>query len=210
MTSCMVLDRLLATLSAHAKTTNLVLPPLIRWPGIMQAAACISQSQHPTHAETSSLIIVLIFIQVISKRRLELLGATQEQVVDIYTKQIRSILELAAPVWQSSLTQENRIHIEWVQRAALQVILGNEYTSYSSACEKANLTTLEERRVKLCKKFALKAARNTKHQKWFKVNRKPKNTRLQQTFFCPVIARTSRFAKSPISYLTNLLNVMNN
>ena len=141
-------------------------------------------------------------------KRLKNLGATQEQLIDIYTKQIRSILELAAPVWQSSLTQVNRSHIERVQRAALQVILGNKYTSYSSACQKANLPTLEERRVKLCKKFAQKAVRNTKHQKWFRVNIKPKNTRMSQPHFCPVIARTSRFDKSPISYLTNLLNVM--
>ena len=43
MTSFMVWYRLLAILSAHAKMTNLVIPPLICWPWIIQAAACISQ-----------------------------------------------------------------------------------------------------------------------------------------------------------------------
>ena len=96
-TSCMVWDRLLATLSAHAKTTNLVLPPLIRWPGIMQAAACISQSQHPTHAETSSLIIVLIFIQVMSKRRLEILP-TEHELCENVIRQLHTIASKKRPL----------------------------------------------------------------------------------------------------------------
>ena len=125
-------------------------------------------------------------------------------------KQIQSILELAVPVWQPSLTLEDRLHIERVQQAALQVIFGSEYTSYTSACEQADLSTLESRRVKLCQKFAQKAASHPKHQNWFKINKKHKNTRTTQPFFCPVITRTNRFSKSPISYLTDLLNVMKN
>ena len=35
-------------------------------------------------------------------RRLKNLGANNEQLVDVYTKQIRCILELAAPAWQGS------------------------------------------------------------------------------------------------------------
>ena len=43
----------------------------MRWPGIMQAAACTTPELTPTHAETIKLIIVLLFIQVITNRRLE-------------------------------------------------------------------------------------------------------------------------------------------
>ena len=84
-------------------------------------------------------------------KRLKNLGASRKQLIDVYVKQIRSILELAVPVWQPGLTLEDRLNIERVQRAALQVIFGREYTSYTSACEKSGLSTLESRRVKLVK-----------------------------------------------------------
>ena len=96
--------------------------------------------------------------------------------------------------------------IERVQKAALQVILGPHYSSYRSALESVSLLTLEERRENLCKKFAVKASKNSKHKEWFKVNPKVTITRQKQPFYCPVISRTKRFDKSPISYLTKLLN----
>ena len=68
-------------------------------------------------------------------RRLKNLGATIEQLTDVYTKQIRSVLELAIPVWHSSLTQSNKISIERVQKSALQVILGPSYESYRYALD---------------------------------------------------------------------------
>ena len=105
------------------------------------------------------------------------LGASRKQLIGVYVKQIQSILEYF------SLTLEDRLHIERVQRAALQVIFGSEYTSYTSACEQTGLSTLESRRVKLCQKFAQKAASHPKHQKWFKINKKHKNTRTTQHFF---------------------------
>ena len=80
-------------------------------------------------------------------KRLKILGASRKQLIGVYVKQIQSILEYF------SLTLEDRLHIERVQRAALQVIFGSEYTSYTSACEQADLCTLESRRVKLCQKF---------------------------------------------------------
>ena len=48
-------------------------------------------------------------------KRLKNLGAQEEQLIDVYIKQIRSVLELAVPVWHSSLTLANRSSIERVQ-----------------------------------------------------------------------------------------------
>ena len=58
-------------------------------------------------------------------KRLKNLGAQEEPLIDVYTKQICSVLELAFPVWHSSLTLANRFSIERVQKAALDVILGS-------------------------------------------------------------------------------------
>ena len=75
---------------------------------------------------------------------------------DAYTKEVRSILELAVQVWHSSQTRKQFLDIERVQRIAFKIILGPLYISYKQACEYLNTKTLEERRMKLCLKFAKK------------------------------------------------------
>ena len=68
-------------------------------------------------------------------RRLKGLGANQDELLDIYHKQVRSVLELAVPVWQSSITKQEKRQIERVQRCAFYIILGHEYASYSNALD---------------------------------------------------------------------------
>ena len=80
-------------------------------------------------------------------KRLKNLGASVSQMLEVYFKQVRSILELAVPVWQSSLTIYDKIKIERVQKCALRIIYGQDYLSYSSACKMSNLLSLEERRI---------------------------------------------------------------
>ena len=156
--------------------------------------------------KNTEYIIKKGFRRIWMLRRLKNLGASCENLVEVYIKQIRSVLELAVPVWHSSLTVADRVGIERVQRAALQVILGTDYQSYGPALETCNLTTLEERRGKLCSKFAVKSLKHPKHMKWFKKNTRVTKTRQKQPKFCSVISRTTRFEKSPISFFTRLLN----
>ena len=141
-------------------------------------------------------------------RRLKRLGATQNDLLDIYVKQVRSHLEYAIPVWHSALTGDQRLQIERVQKSALRIILGAQYTSYTSALKILKIDTLNNRRIKLCKKFAVKTSKNEKFNKWFKVNDISSLTRLKKNPYCPVYSRTKRFENSPISYITNLLNSM--
>ena len=126
-------------------------------------------------------------------RRLQNLGASEIQLLDVYFKQVRSVLELAVPVWLSSLSKEDSQNIERVQKSAFQVILGP-----NNACKYLNVQPLYERRQHLCSKSRKKAFKNRKFTK---------KTRHQQPAFLPVIARTQRFENSSISYLTKLLNM---
>ena len=141
-------------------------------------------------------------------RRLKRLGANNEDLLDIFTKQVRSILEYAVPVWHPSLTGEQRLELERIQKSAFHIILGENYKSYTSALKVLRMDTLHSRRVKLCKKFARKSAQSDKFSKWFKVNNKPAFTRNKPTKYCPVFSRTVRYDKSPISYLTTILNAV--
>ena len=138
-------------------------------------------------------------------RRLKGLGAQTVELVDIFIKQCRSILELAVPAWHGAITLVERQDIERVQKMALHIILGDQYESYRNALNMTNLVTLDARRDKLCLKFAKKAEKNIKHKNWFKP--KPKvNTRQVDSKYCSTLARTNRLMKSPISHLTTLLN----
>jgi hypothetical protein len=107
---------------------------------------------------------------------------------------------------QSGLTSGERCDIERVQKAALYIILGNSYTTYQHALTETNIQSLEDRRVKLCSKFAKKSVKNSKFKNWFRVNEGYRRTRHPKPMYCPVQARTARYETSPLSYLTSILN----
>ena len=134
------------------------------------------------------------------------LGAANEDLKDVYIKQIRCILEYAAPVWHSSVTLEERTQIERVQKSALRIILGGSYYTYKNALQQMQLETLYSRRQRLCVKFARKCLKSNKFSHWFKTEDKETITRQRAQKFRSVYSRTMRYDKSPISYLTKLLN----
>ena len=140
-------------------------------------------------------------------RRLKQLGASTHDLVDVYIKQVRCVLELAAPAWQGGISQAEKLDLERVQKCAAHIILGNVYSSYSNALEILNLESLEVRRNNLFLKFAVKSEKHQKFKAWFKPTKKTLNTRAQLSRYCEVRASSVRFAKSPISFLTNLLNL---
>ena len=146
-------------------------------------------------------------------RRLNGLGASKAEMLDVYNKQVRSVLELAVPVWQPAITQQEVKQIERVQRCALYIILGDDYSSYTNALETLECDNLNDRRVKLCGNFARKSVKNQRYSSWFSVNTAPPpiiktrhgSTKIQNEFN-PVMTRTDRYKKSPLPYLTDLLN----
>ena len=141
-------------------------------------------------------------------RRLKANGAGIIDLVDVYSKQVRCVLELAVAVWSPGLTVGQAAQIERVQKSACAVILG-EQVDYKNALSKLNLKSLSERRKDLCLKFGRKCLKNEKFKQWF-VER-PNDlsniqTRSNKSTFLPVNTRTNRFSKSPLPYLTSLLN----
>ena len=62
------------------------------------------------------------YARLLMLKRLKQMGASIPTLIDVYTKHVRSVLEFAVVVWNSSLTQDNVITIERVQKCALSVI----------------------------------------------------------------------------------------
>ena len=142
-------------------------------------------------------------------RRLKPLGVSQSELLDVYEKQIRCIVEYASPVWTGGLTKHEVIQIERVQKAAFTIILGNRYSSYSKALATLNRPALESRRKEINTRFAKKCLSSPKFSHWFTFN--TRNTSAMQTrskvnsSIKMVQSRTKSFGKSPLAYLTQLL-----
>ena len=79
-------------------------------------------------------------------------------LLEIYTKEIRPLLEFGAPVWSSSLTRNESMKIEKVQKDVFKLI-SPKNSNYEEACRKLSCDTLANRRQKLCLKFATKEAK---------------------------------------------------
>ena len=98
------------------------------------------------------------------------LSAPVEDMVEIYTSYIRSILEQSCTVWHSSLTQENTQDLERVQKSAVRIILGENYTTYEEGLQSLMLAKLSDRREKLSLKFAKKCLTNDLTSDLFPLN----------------------------------------
>ena len=70
------------------------------------------------------------------------------ELFDVYTKEVRSLLELAVPVWHPGHWKHTK--------NGIQDNIANQLFNYSYACNLFSTGTLESRRVQLCTKFALK------------------------------------------------------
>ena len=137
-------------------------------------------------------------------RRLKALGASIPTLMDWFRLVIRSVLEFSAPLWTGSLTKANSDKIEKVQKTCFKLILGNNYKSYQNALEYLNENKLDERRKKLCLKFAKKSSINPKMSSLFqkRINRM---TRKASRFVEPV-THSKRAYNGPIPSLIRLLN----
>ena len=137
-------------------------------------------------------------------RRMLKLGLDVATMFDVYTKEVRSILELAVPVWHSGLTKLQTMDIERIQKISFKLILGTKYVNYKQACRYLSAQTLEERRIKLCLKFAKKnyKSENCMFTKVGTTVNTRQRTKLVKEYKC----RTGRYQKSSLPYLAKLLN----
>ena len=144
-------------------------------------------------------------------RRLKVLGATESELLDVYDKQVRSVLELAVPVWQPALTLKESNQIESVQKTAFCIILGNQYENYENALNLLGHVQLSIRREKCAKKLPRSVRKNPQYSNLFctEINgpsktRPSKKKRSNQLKTVPT--RTYRYKNSPLHYMTKLLN----
>ena len=139
--------------------------------------------------------------------RFKSLGGTTSQLVTVYQCRIRSTLEFCAPVFHSGLTKEQSRQLELVQKKAMAIILGRDYSTYEVALQKVGLERLDARRTNLCYKFALSCTKSKRHRSMFPLNPHPRQNMRRPKLYREVSCKTSRYYNSPVPYLTRLLNM---
>ena len=135
-------------------------------------------------------------------RRMKVLDVEPTVILDVYLKEIRSLLELAVPAWHSGRTQRQSSDIERVQKVALYTGM-SEY-SYDMALVILDLEPLDVRRETLCLSFAKKTLKS-RHKDMFVENTIEHFTREKPRFIEPK-SNTRRFINSPLNHMTRLLN----
>ena len=120
---------------------------------------------------------------------------------------VRPVTEYAAPVWSGALTNHDKSSIERIQKRALRIIMGHEYTTYHDVLSMGDLVSLEERRSSLCVSFIEKTLKNTSQFRQFLLPEvtNTRSRRKQQQYAEPH-CKTTRMQKSAIPYLVHLLN----
>ena len=137
-------------------------------------------------------------------RRMKVFNLDMEHICDTYIKEIRSLLELAVPVWHSGLTVKLTRDIERVQKLALGIILGENFVNYEVACTLMEIEPLDSRREQLCLNFARKNI--MQDNTLFTMAPKLVNTRSKKNVVVEPKCNYKRFKNSSIPYLSRLVN----
>jgi hypothetical protein len=143
-------------------------------------------------------------------RRLKAMGASRSRLLDVLQKQVISVLQLAVPAWDCFLTCQERADLERVLKTGLRIIWGQDYTTFEQVLHESGLTTLQESRTRIVRKFVRKSAAHNKFSKWFcrQTNLNFTTRSNNRTQFKPVIAKHEFFKKSCIPTLTEMANTI--
>ena len=105
------------------------------------------------------------------------------------------------------MTQKNVSDLERVQKAAVRIICGKNYESYSGTLSELGMVTLAERRAKLCLKFAKKSLKIENFGHLFPKNNKRHDMKTRKSDYYKVSKSYSkRYLQSAIPSMQRLLN----
>ena len=118
------------------------------------------------------------------------MGATTNQLLNLWIQKGRTVLEFASPVFFSRLTEEQSNQIEKCQKMAFAIILQNGFKNYADALTILKQRSLSERRLDAAIKFGEKCLANPRHSDLFIKNTsmreelRRKNWKPIKEYFC--------------------------
>ena len=132
-----------------------------------------------------------------------------EDMVIVFCCYIRPVLEYACPVWHTSLTEAQANKLEFVQKRALRIIMGRDYTGYDEALKVCKLPSLSSRRDTLLENFGIKMFHSVKHRHLLPPTKASTSSRQLRDMsgLCTIRCHTERYRKSTIPFLARNLKV---
>ena len=100
-------------------------------------------------------------------RRMKALGVSEVKLTVFWKSEGRVHLEYACPVWHSSLTAAQSKSLDRAQQVAMAAITGGWLPSHTQQLLDLGLDRLGPRRDLLCKRFAERTARDSRHTDLF-------------------------------------------
>ena len=210
----MVLNAKKTVLFVVNYTHNHQFKPLLAIPGVNKFLEVVHETKLLGYWLTDDMkphTHINYIISIANKRiwaipKLKKAVVSDEDLKYFYVMKIRSVLESSAVVYHSMLTIDDREDIERVQRVVIRTIMGTRYQSYEDSLTFLNLEELSVRRDELCLAFALKCLNSAKFGHIFiPTPNVGYNVRELRRFVEPK-CDTERYRKSPLVYLTRLLN----
>ena len=145
-------------------------------------------------------------------RRLKMLGAGEQDLLNVLRAQVLSVLQFATPAWSTMLTVAESARIESVLRTGLHLVYGDKYGSFTWALKEANMCSLEDQRKNMFRTFTQGCIKSNKFKNWFVMNDAEDQpgtiTRQKKPRFKPVHTRTSAYARSAIPQMVQMANSM--
>ena len=114
-------------------------------------------------------------------------------------------MDYCAVVYHAGLTDEQDQKLERLQSSALRCIYGYEM-SYKKMRELAQVTTLRQRRIEACDKFAQKCLSSRRFSGWFPLKLGGRASSRKRENYIEEHARCNRLRDTPIYYMRRRLN----
>ena len=127
-------------------------------------------------------------------------------MVDYWKSEGRVHLELACPVWHSGLTIAQSQALDRAQRVAMAAITVRWEPSHTSQLEQLGLERLQPRRVRLCRAFAERTARGSRHTNLFTPTGFRERAGTHTLKYKESLSRTATHYNLAVLYLPRLLN----
>ena len=92
---------------------------------------------------------------------------TNDDLIIVYKTILRSILDYICPAYHSLLNKGQGNRIEKLQKSALKIIYGSNGSHDEWVKKAGDIQRLENRRIEVTKKFAIKTAANNQFKHFF-------------------------------------------
>ena len=157
--------------------------------------------------ENCSFLIKKVNARMQLLRGVQSFGASNQEMVHLWTVFCRSVLEQSCVVWHSSLTQDNTDDLERTQKTFCKLVLREKYQTYENSLLLLNLDSLYERRQFLCLKFAKSGIKYDKLNDLLPQLEKQHDMKTRnQDKYKVDFANTGRLKNASIITMQNLLN----